>query len=196
MADVHGRAARVRRPPLGHLQPGQGPWGAGAARRDGDADPLLALRGPAGGPGQQWSAGAGREGRDGVRDAGAAVAARVHLHRLQRGAVRRPAAPGGGAAALGGAPRGGPRSERIRGADRACGRGPGVLRHPRRPHRPAVPGTLSRGGGLLPGGAARAGPLDGAREPAEPRHAAGGHRRGSLLECSTRARSCGPRSVR
>ena len=49
MADVRGRAARVRRPPLGHLQPGQGPRGAGAARRDGDSDPLLALRGPAGG---------------------------------------------------------------------------------------------------------------------------------------------------
>ena len=36
---------------VGHLQPGQGPWGAGAAWGDGDADPLLALRGPAGGQG-------------------------------------------------------------------------------------------------------------------------------------------------
>ena len=188
MADVRGRAARVRRPPLGHLQPGQGPRGAGAARRDGDADPLLALRGPPGGPGQRRTAGAGREGRDGLRDAGTAVAARVHLQRLQRGAVRRPPGPGGGAAPLGGAPRGGPRPERIRGSDRARGRGPGVLRHPRRPHRAAVPGTLPRGGRLLPGGAARAGPLDGAR-----------CRRASSrgpTRSSTRARSCGPRSVR
>ena len=52
------------------------------------------------------TAAAGREGRDGVRDAGTAVAARVHLHRLQRGRSAMASRPG----RRGGAPgRGTPR---------------------------------------------------------------------------------------